>query len=198
MTGTDRRVPDLSKRVLVLFASTHGQTARIADRLAAGLRERSAAVDVHDLGELPSGLSLKAYGGVVLGASVHGGHHQPAAVEFALHHHAALESMPSAFFSVSLAAADSDDESREAARDYLETFLEDTEWQPALKASFAGALLYSHYGVFERALMRLIAMRHGHGEVKWDQEYTDWDAVDGFAREFASELSESNERSRLR
>ena len=31
-------------------------------------------------------------------------------------------------------------------------------------------------------------MRHkGHGDIKWDQEFTDWEAVARFAADFAAE-----------
>ena len=30
-------------------------------------------------------------------------------------------------------------------------------------------------------------MRHkGHGDIKWDQEFTDWEAVERFAADFAA------------
>lgn len=49
---------------------------------------------------------------------------------------------------------------------------------------------HSQYGVFERILMRLIMRRKGHGDVKWDQEYTDWDAVTAFADDFAPAVAQ--------
>jgi menaquinone-dependent protoporphyrinogen oxidase len=174
------------RRILVLFASTHGQTRRIAERIAATLREHGLETETHDVSTAPDGLSPKSFDGVLIGASVHAGHHQQAAVDYARHHHSLLNSLPCALFSVSLTAADDDDEAREATRKYLDDLLDDTGWQPTLSECFAGAILYSHYGVFERTLIRLIMRQKGHGDVKWDQEFTDWEAVDRFARDFAS------------
>jgi len=84
---------------------------------------------------------------------------------------------------------DEDEEAVAAAREYLDSFVEETGWQPTICASFAGAILYSHYGTFERILMRLIMRRKGHGDVKWDQEYTDWEAVAAFAKDFAAAVA---------
>jgi len=177
------------QRVLVLYATPQGQTRRIAERFASELRAQELDVDVRDLTDLPDGLSVGDWDGVAIGASVHGGHHLEVAEEFARHHRPQLEARPTAFFSVSLAAADEDDEAIAAAREYLDSFVEETGWQPTLCASFAGAILYSQYGVFERILMRLIMRRKGHGDVKWDQEYTDWEAVAAFAKDFAAAVA---------
>jgi menaquinone-dependent protoporphyrinogen oxidase len=53
--------------------------------------------------------------------------------------------MPSALFSVTLAAAEDTDEAGKAARDYLDDFEDDSGWTPRLRASFAGALKYREY-----------------------------------------------------
>lgn len=187
MSQAARREP-MSGPLLVGYATANGQTSRIAKRLAERLRERGFEVDLLDLAALPDDLSLDRYRGVLLGAPVHGGHHLAAAVEFAARHQVALGSLPSGFFSVSLTAADDDDHSRAATRAYLDSFVRETGWHPAHDASLAGALLLSHYGVFERALMRLIARRRGHKDVRGDQEYTDWAAVDHLADELASAI----------
>jgi len=65
----------------------------------------------------------------------------------------------------------------------------DRRVEPVDKLFVAGAILYSQYGVFERILMRLIMRRKGHGDVKWDQEYTDWEAVAAFAKDFAAAVA---------
>jgi menaquinone-dependent protoporphyrinogen oxidase len=131
------------KRILVLFASTHGQTRSIAERIATTLREQGFEVEMQDAGKLPADLSLGLFAGVVIGASIHA-HHQGEAVDFARNHHLLLNSLPTAFFSVSLAAADEDDQSRAATREYLDEFLDATGLQPTLSQSFAGAILFSH------------------------------------------------------
>jgi menaquinone-dependent protoporphyrinogen oxidase len=95
--------------------------------------------------------------------------------------------MPSALFSVTLAAADNTDEARKAARDSLDDFEDDSGWTPRLRASFAGALQYREYDFVTRLLMRLM-MAHSRRptDISQDYDYTDWDAVDRFAHECAA------------
>ena len=166
-------------RILIVYASTHGHTAKIADRIAVILRDDGNEVEVST-----AGASLDGYDAVVVGASIHAGHHQRELVEWARYRAAALGALPSAFFSVCLTAADEGEESRAATRAYLDDFQERTGWAPRLTTTFAGALQYREYDFVTRLLMRLL-MKHGHHptDASRDYDYTDWDAVAGFARE---------------
>ena len=174
--------------MLIVYASNHGQTARIASRIAGVLREDGDTVDLHEVGAAAD-LSPYGYDAAIVGGSIHAGHHQRELVDWARHHAAALNGMPSAFFSVSLGAAENDDESREAARKYIDDFLDDTGWTPRRTEPIAGALQYREYDFFTRTLMRLIMRQEGHPtDTSRDYDYTDWDAVDRFARECAATL----------
>src|SRR5438094_2846470 len=62
-------------KTLVLFATTHGHTARIAQRIAAVLGQ-SGAVDVVALRRFGRGPSLAGYDAAVLAGSVYFGRHQ--------------------------------------------------------------------------------------------------------------------------
>jgi menaquinone-dependent protoporphyrinogen oxidase len=70
-------------RILVLYATIEGHTARIAERVAGALRSHEA---------------------VVVGASMHYGHHPADLGALLRKNRAALAAWPSAFFSVSLSA----------------------------------------------------------------------------------------------
>lgn len=134
-------------------------------------------------------LDSASFDGVIAGGSLHAGRHQRELVGWAKRNCAALSGMPSAFFSVSLSAAEDTDEAREDAERCIEEFLAETGWSPALTASIAGALQYRAYGVLLRTLMRLKMRRGGHPtDTSRDHEFTDWAAVESFAGEF-SELS---------
>ena len=176
-------------RILVLYASTHGHTAKIAARIAATLEDDGATVDLQQLSEPEPVLS--DYDAVIVGASIHAGHHQRALLKWAEQHHAALALTPSAFFSVCLTAADDDDdESRAATRGYLDDFVERTGWTPSRSTTFAGALQYREYDVATRALMRLLMRRMHHPtDTSQDYDYTDWDDVERWAHELAATLS---------
>jgi menaquinone-dependent protoporphyrinogen oxidase len=96
---------------------------------------------------------------------------------------AVLERLPSAFFSVSLAA----DGDTAEAESYVEEFEQDTGWRPTVVAVFGGALLYTEYGFLKRHVMKKIA-REKPGNLGTDTSrdyvYTEWDGVRTFAEDF--------------
>jgi menaquinone-dependent protoporphyrinogen oxidase len=172
--------------VLVIYASTHGHTAKIAARIAEGLRAAGVEeVDVRDAADA-GGIDPASYDAAIAGGSLHAAHHQEELVEWVKSHRAALADRPSAFFSVSLTAADDTDEAREATQRCIDDFLAETGWTPARSVAIAGALQYREYNVFTRTLVRLMMRRGGHPtDTSQDYDYTDWDAVERFGREFA-------------
>jgi menaquinone-dependent protoporphyrinogen oxidase len=177
-------------RILLLYASTHGHTAKIAARIAAALEDDGATVDLHELGAKETEPAPADYDAVVIGASIHVGHHQRALVKWAERHHTALGRTPSAFFSVSLTAADDTEEARAATHAYLDDFVEQTDWTPDRSVTFAGAVQYREYDLATRVLMRLLMRRMHHPtDASQDYDYTDWDAVERWAHELTSALT---------
>jgi len=169
-------------KVLVLNASTHGQTDKIASRICELLRDHGADA-VAEKVEGHVTLDPSDFDAVVVGASVHAGHHQREVLDWAKANATTLSSMPSAFFSVSLSAAEDSDESREANQGYIDVFSEQTGWTPAETTSFAGALQYLEYDFMTKLMMRLMMKRdHRPTDTSRDYEYTDWEQVEGFAR----------------
>ena len=171
--------------VLVVYASTHGHTARIAGRIAESMRAEGLEVDLRDVDGADDAKPGR-YDVVVVGASLHKEHHQKEIIEWVKEHRAALAQQPSAFFSASLAAAEDSDESRAATRRCIDEFCTHTGWTPARTEPIAGCLQYREYDVFTRQLMRLLMKRMGHPtDASHDYDYTDWDAVERFGRELA-------------
>jgi menaquinone-dependent protoporphyrinogen oxidase len=172
--------------VLILYASKHGHTAKIARRVADAMRADGVTPHVQDAGSADE-LSPDGYDEVVVGASIHAGHHQREIVDWVKQLRAALVAKPTAFFSVSLAIADDTDEARATARKYIGDFEDETGWTPDTTVSFAGALQYLEYDFATRTLIRLMMRRDGHPtDASRDFDYTDWDAVDRFAHECAA------------
>ena len=170
-------------RVLVLYASTHGHTGKIAARIAEAIGPEA---ELRSIDAVPD-LAPFNYDAVIVGASVHAGHHQKAVRKWLHEHAAALNGMPSAFFSVCLTAADDTDEARADARRYIDETLEETGWTPRLVQSFAGALQYREYDFFTRLLIKLMMKHGGHPtDTSHDHDFTDWDAVDRLGREVAT------------
>jgi menaquinone-dependent protoporphyrinogen oxidase len=179
---------------LVLYASTHGHTAKVAARIADGLRAEGVEnVDVRDAATDAATLDPRKYDAVIAGGSLHASHHQEELVGWVKSHRAALADRPSAFFSVSLTAADDTDEAREATQRCIDDFLAETEWTPARSVAVAGALQYREYNVFTRTLMRLMMRRGGHPtDTSHDYDYTDWEAVERFGRDFAALVAQTS------
>lgn len=172
--------------ILIIYATTHGHTEKVAARMAEAIRPEGFDVDlrgVADAGEAdPAG-----HAAAIVGASLHAGHHQREIVNWIKSHREALASRPSAFFSVSLTAADDTDEAREAAQACIDDLIDETGWKPTQTVAVAGALQYRKYDFPTRTLMRLMMRRDDHPtDTSRDFDYTDWDAVGRFGREFAT------------
>jgi menaquinone-dependent protoporphyrinogen oxidase len=171
-------------KVLIVYGTTEGHTAKVAQHIGdIGLR-LGHQVSVAHAPDVSDG-DLKAFDAVIVGASLHEGRYQRAVRDFVDRHKAFLTSHPSAFFSVSLAAASHDPDERAEARRIAEEFVSHTGWTPNEIASFAGALKYTQYSWFKRAVMKHIAAQEG-GDVDTSQdfEYTDWADVALFADGF--------------
>jgi menaquinone-dependent protoporphyrinogen oxidase len=171
-------------RILVVYHSAEGQTAQIADRLAAVLGEEGLDVTclATDTAPPPDG-----FDGVVVGDSIHAGEHSKQLTAYVTDHVERLNGMPAALFQVSLTSADESPESASEAGALVAKLLDATGFDPDLVARFAGALAYTRYGWMKRRLMHQIMKRSGgETDTTRDHEYTDWEAVEGFAHDVAT------------
>jgi menaquinone-dependent protoporphyrinogen oxidase len=172
-------------KIYVPYGTTEGQTAKIAEYIAdviQGHGHEAHTADIKRSGDaIPDGCDA-----VIVGASIHMGKHDAHVGDFVRKNLAALERLPSAFFSVSLAAYGDTAE----AESYVEEFEQDTGWRPATVALFGGALLYTEYGFLKRHVMKKIA-RDKPGNLGTDTSrdyvYTEWDGVRRFAEDFLAE-----------
>jgi menaquinone-dependent protoporphyrinogen oxidase len=173
----------------VFFATTEGHTRKIAEAIAAVLREEgydSEALDLAREKDPPAWLNVA---GAVIGASLHGGRHQREARAFAAREARHLNARPSAFFSVSLSAGSRNPAEVDAAHGLAAAFARDAAWNPRRTACFPGKLAYTQYGFFKRMLMRRIAKKEGGPvDTRRDHELTDWSAVRAFARSIAADV----------
>jgi len=177
--------------VLILYATTEGQTARIAERIAQTLRGRGHAAEICPASSDRAGPGLATYDAVIVGASIHYGRHPGYLRSLVRSQRDTLEALPSAFFSVSLSAGGPGAKPK-AARRYLEVFLRQTGWNPRQTATFAGALQFSKYGAVKRLLMIVfVGLGGGDTDTSRDYEYTDWGAVERFAETFTQRLRPS-------
>lgn len=172
-------------RILILYSSSLGHTAKISRRLLSYLVETGHQVRLEPI-ENSASLNLAEFDKIVLGARIRYGHHAPEVVRFVQEHRQALEGVPSAFFSVNLVARKAS-RSTPQTNPYMVKFLAQTGWQPTRQAVFAGKVDYPSYNPLQRLAIRFI-MWLMKGETARDAvvEYTDWQRVESFAGQIAS------------
>jgi menaquinone-dependent protoporphyrinogen oxidase len=172
-------------RVLILYGTTDGHTRKIADVLAATFRDEGCRVEVVDA-ERAAPLQLDNYEGVVVAASIHIGSYQRSVRRWVHAHAAWLSRMPTAFLSVCLGILEQKPEAQREVEHIMQTFLNQTGWQPTTTIPVAGAVPYTRYNWLKKLVMRrIVAKAGGATDTSRDFEYTDWDALRAFARSFA-------------
>ena len=171
--------------ILIVYGTTDGHTRKIAQVLAEDLRANLSSVDVVDAAGMVRHLSPEGYDGVIVAASVHIGDYQKTVATWVRRHAATLNSMPSAFLSVSLAVVERRAQARTEIISIMERFLERCGWRPTMTRMVAGALLYTRYGWLKRRMMkRIVEKAGGDTDTTRDYEYTDWNDLRDFARGF--------------
>jgi menaquinone-dependent protoporphyrinogen oxidase len=183
----------------VFFATTEGQTQRIAERLAAVLREHGLASEAIEVGS-PEAYCLDwtDVRGAIVGASIHAQRHQREARKFVSRFADELNRVPSAFFSVSLSAASSNVDEVRAAQALADAFPPAHGWRPAIVASVAGRLAYTRYGFLKRWLMKRIAEKEGAPtDTSRDYEMTNWEELEQFGRALVGLIDERAARKQL-
>lgn len=173
-------------RILVAYASSHGQTRKIANALADELRRGGHEVDLADaIRAAPP--PVADYDAVVLGSRVQFGIHARHLVDYIMDNCGELTSTPTYFFSVSMSAAGSPSSDPNG---YLEKTFTAVAWRPRMAAVFAGALPYLDYNVLLRWVMKRLSQRAGHTtDTRRNHEFTDWDQVRRFAADIARDLA---------
>ena len=183
-------MPLVMCEVPVFYATTEGQTRRIAERLAERLREQGLDSRPFDIdGDLARAIDWSQVRGAIVGASLHAGRYQAAAARFVGAHADRLNRVPSAFVGVSLAAASSDSTEVAAARSLAAAFPPAHGWRAGQAISVAGRLAYTSYNFIVKAMMKRIARKQdAPTDTTRDYEFTNWGRLDQFARSFAESV----------
>lgn len=177
-------------KILIAYDTSEGQTRKVAQHVADVIARSGQEGEAIDIRRPPVGFTLDGFDAIVIGASIHLGKHSRQLSRFVSHHIARLNDVPSIFFSVSLSAAGSEREQADASR-YVEEFLIQSGWNPAIRATVAGGLRYREYNVLKRWMMKKIARSEGMDtDTSKNHEYTDWNAVDQFVSGFLAQLEQ--------
>jgi len=165
--------------VPVFYATTEGHTRRVAEQLVAIFRDggfTSRAIDV--AASDADHVDWTRVRAAIVGASLHAHRHQRSVGAFVREHADDLNGHPSAFFSVSLAAASASPKERAAAAELARAFPSVSGWHADETLCVAGRLAYTQYGLVTRFIMKRIARRHGAPtDTTRDHEFTNWDEV---------------------
>ena len=169
----------------VFFATTEGQTRRIAEYIAAVFRDQGFTSRAMEVTTPDAAYTDWAHvRAAIVGASLHAGSHQAEAAAFVRAHAAQLNARPSAFFSVSLSGASSHVKETTAARRIAEGFPPAYGWRTRFVTCIAGRLAYTKYGLLKRLILKRIARKEGAPtDTSRDYELTNWNDADRLVSE---------------
>ena len=175
-------------RILIVYATGFGQTLKVVNFLAERFRALSHSVDVREAAQEPDPSGFDA---VIVASSIRVGAYASPVLGYARRYRAALSARPSAFLSVSMAAASTIN--REAAfadlRKRVATFEQKTGWHPVIVHHVAGAVPFTRYGFLTKWIMKRIGQKEGRGaDTSRDYEYTDWGDLSRFAESFLASI----------
>ena len=123
--------------ILVVYGTTHGHTAKVAEAVAKTIEAGGASCDV--MAAAAATRSPADYDGVVVAASVHAGQYQKAVTDWVRAHRVALGGRPTAFISVCLGVLQKDPKVDRDLQGFLERFFSETGWHPHVTTIVAGA-----------------------------------------------------------
>lgn len=181
---------------LVVYATTEGQTRKIAQFVADRIKVHNQNVDLLDATD-PSiaDVKLRSYDGVIIACSLHVGKFQTSIEEFIRERHQTLNGMRTVFLPVSLSAASKDADDIKGLAECTSKFLEDTGWKPGETHNVAGAFRYTQYDFFKRWGMKLIAYQKGVStDTSKDLELTDWVALTRATDDFVATVEAAGKR----
>jgi menaquinone-dependent protoporphyrinogen oxidase len=171
-------------RVLVAYATDHGSTRGVADRIADRLRQRGVNAEARAAADV---LEVSRYEAAVIGSAIHGGKWLLSARQFADRNAASLRERPVWLFSVSTLG---DEESMFPPRvaNRLRAWRKETQevaelrrlLHPREHRNFAGAIARSHWPATGRASFRAMGGRYG--------DHRNWPVIDAWADLIAAQL----------
>jgi menaquinone-dependent protoporphyrinogen oxidase len=170
--------------VLVGYASAHGSTRGIAERIAAQLGENGFAVAIRPVDEIDD---IYEYDAVVVGSAIHDGGWLPEGSDFVHRHVTALAERPVWLFSVGLVGESSSAfpgavaaQLRALRRSPKEVAHFKKATHARDHAEFAGAIQRDQWPRPDRIIFRGMRGRYG--------DHRDWDDIDAWTDEIVTGL----------
>jgi menaquinone-dependent protoporphyrinogen oxidase len=165
--------------VLVAYASVHGSTRGIAERIAAKIGERASRVELRSLDQIQN---VESYDAFVLGSAIHDQAWLPQAVDFVTRHRATLAARPVWLFSVGMPGALGRPLRALAMTEGPKVIagLRDAI-TPRDHRLFSGVVVRDQLPLFGHIVFRALGGRYG--------DFRAWKEIDAWAEEIAKQLS---------
>ncbi len=174
------------KKTAIIYSSTDGHTVEICKNIKNTI-EQETSVMLFSVEEAMN-RDLDIFNCVILGASIRYGSHKPNLYSFIDKNEALLSKKITAFFNVN-AVARKDDKNSVETNPYMQKFLKKVRWQPDMLEVFSGKISYPDYNFFDKHMIRFIMwMGNGPTDQKKVFEFTDWDKVKTFSKNFLNKI----------
>lgn len=169
-------------RVLIAYASAHGSTRSVAERIAARLRERGLTAECLPMpGPGGDAGSLAPYEAAVLGSAIHNRAWLPGAREFVRAHADELAARPVWLFGVGMPAALARPLQGLAGRERSRAMGSLSRLVGARGTRlFSGVVAADQFPLVSRIVLRLMGGHYG--------DFRDWHAIDAWAQTIATHL----------
>ena len=183
-TALSRRQPDdgcAMRKLLIVYASRYGHSEKVARRIAEFSGVDANVIDVRRV----SAAHFAACDAVIVVAPVYYGRHLKVMRRFVTENRERLASLKSAFVSVSGSAGDP--AKRSLADDFVRELANETGWTPSQQLIVGGAITFTKYNPLLRWILKRSFAREGKPlDSSRDYDFTDWNEVAQFARDFVA------------
>ncbi len=166
--------------VLIIYATTDGQTKKICSRIKQIIESIGNNVTLTSIKD--NNEDLTQFDKIIIGASIRYGKHSKDVYSFFNQNQSLLENKVNAFFSVNVVARKSDKNTVDT-NPYMQKFLTQINFKPQLLEVFAGKIDYPKYKFIDKNMIRMIMwMTKGPTDLQSTTEFTDWDKVLEFSQ----------------
>ena len=171
---------NMSKKVLVTYATQGGSTAGIAEEIGKTLAAAGAKVDVRNVNSVSD---LSSYQAVVVGSAIHSGKWLPEASKFVESNANILRQMPTAIFQVCMMLATNNETYKAMVPAWLDPIR--TKINPVAAMSFSGGVDLAQYP----KLTDKLGMRIFLASVKLKPgDYRNWETIRSWAEKIRTSL----------
>lgn len=158
---------NMSNRILITYASKRGSTGEVAEAIGKTIAKTGARVDVLPLKKVTG---LSGYQAVLIGSAIRVAKWLPEAVDFVSENKAALQRVPTAYFTVCMTLAEDTPANRTKAAGFLEPVR--TVLAPAAEGYFAGKVDPQTLSFLESTMLK--AKKVPQGDFRDWKKITDW------------------------